>query len=556
MDYHAKRAPSGTDSCTGELIGQVLQDLTPRFAGLTAQMPLVLSAATGTRLPSTDFMDLIDRSRSSIDAWSGGTRLSYIPMQVANFLFENYLRGVVTQYPIFYVPDVVMFFRSVFHNATPGLGPGELASPYEIFIVSLIMAISLTTSARAQQLRANSIATGLFKTAMKHIQSVCTNDLRGLQALLLLCQYVFLNPSVANVWFISGFTTHLSLDMGLHCETPESLQCDPLTVDIRRRVFWCAFEMEIATSGALLQATQFQMDLINVPFPSEVVDSAISREGIDLKAQLTKFPSRRIWIFRQIEAEVVSVLFHRGPLSPQDHGSLDAWMERMEKAIKVWREETHWYSSLNQSHPASQELCLYADIACDYVIITLYRPSHRVRDPVPENLMKAFQASVGVPRGYSKQLNLGFGNSKYVFHPCHHSFSAAVVFLQALERCKEWIYVQYTLDDIESFISVFSSFFSTIAERWPASLRCLQEFERLMVPVRQKYIDFTQNRARTNSLSSGPLTVGRNDDGTAGDEWIYTSTLFPQGAFNMDELSELAFTIPSDWGMEFDLGII
>ena len=533
--------PSGGDNGAADtLIHQVLQDVTPSFCGLTAQMPLVLSAATGTRLPSVE--RLIDRSRSSIDAWSGGTRLSYIPTPVANFLFDNYLRGVVTQYPIFHVADVVKFFGSIFHNTTPGL---DVAGPYEVFIVSLIMAISLTTSARAQQRRANSIATGLFKSAMKHIQSVCTNDLRGLQALLLLCQYVFLNPSMCNVWFISGFIAHLCLDLGLHCETPESLQNDPLTVDIRRRVFWCAYEMEIATSGALLQATQFRWDLINVPFPSEVVDSAISRD---------EFPSRRIWLFRQIEAEVVSVLFHRGSLSPQDNGSLALWSRRMETAIQAWREETYWYSSLKQSHPAAQELCLYADIAYDYVITTLFRPSPRVKDPEPEHLLKAFKCSVGVPRGYSKQQNLGFGSSKYAFHPCHHSFSAAVVFLQALERCKELICVRYSIDDIQNFISVFSNFFSTIAERWPASLRCMEEFNRLMIPIRQKYIDFTQNRVPTNdSLSSEPLIVGRDLGGTAmsGGEWVH----FPQGAFSMDELGELTFTIPSDWA-EFDLGFI
>ena len=554
------------DKRAGTLIDHVLQDMTPNFAGLTAQMPLVLSAATGTRLPSTSTSGFGDWSRRPIDAWSGGTRLSYIPTPVANYLFDNYMRGVVTQYPIFYLPDVVKSFRAVFSPAIPCQEPGDLATPYDAYTVSLIMAISLTTSARAQQLRANSIATGLFKTAMQHIQNVCTNDLRGLQALLLLCQYLFLNPSVANVWFLSGVTTHLCIDLGLHCETSEVLRNDPLTLDVRRRVFWCAYEMEIATSAALLQPTQFQREVINVPFPTEVTDAAIFPQGIDPSGQLTKFPAKRIWLFRQIEAEIVSILFHGGTLPPQDGGSLDLWMQRMEAAIITWEDETVYHTSINKGHPATQELRLYAQIARDYIIVTLFRPSHRVKDPTPENLMKTVQASVGVARGYTMQQSLGFGNSKYVFHPCHHSFSAAIVFLQALERCNEWFCVRYTIGEIDDFISVFSNFFSTIAERWPASLRCLEEFQRLLLPVKQKYIDFLENRARIATSSSipseEPLFMERSNSDAADptrtpqDEWIYTNALFPQGVFNMDGLGEqLKIPIPSDWGMEFDLGI-
>ncbi|GAD92883.1 similar to GAL4-like transcription factor [Paecilomyces variotii No. 5] len=548
------------------LINHVMKDFAPSYAGLTALTPLVHCAVTGTRLPSTSLSGAINSNEhhqnSTIDSVSDGIRLSYIPTAIADFLFENYLKRVVAQNPIFYLPDVVGFFNAVFHHPIDSLEPGTLASPYETYVVSLIMAVSLTTSARTQQLRANSIATGLFKSAMRYIQTVFTNDLRGLQALLLLCEYTFLNPSVANVWFLSGFTTQLCIDLGIHQETLDDQKADPLTVDIRRRVFWCAYEMEIATAGALLRPTQFLSKNINVPFPSEIEDTAISAKGVDPHGKLTKFPSTRIWRFRQIEAEVVSVLFHNGDLSAEDNGALSMWMERMEIAIDTWRDEVKWFSSLNGSHPASEEMCLYADIAHDYIIVTLFRPSTRVKDPTTGNLMKAFIAGVHVARGYWKQANLEFGSSKYVFHPCYHTFSAAVVFLQVLDRCKEAIWLKYSTDEIEDFISSFSKFFATIAERWPAASRCLEEFERLMAPVKRNYIDFTLRKART--VPNGSITnASFSDQGgfllnasAHQDELVDIHTLFPQDVFSHGQLGDLTFTIPTDWEMEFDFGVI
>ncbi|RFU24692.1 hypothetical protein B7463_g11645, partial [Scytalidium lignicola] len=557
--------PSAIASST--LIDRAIKEFTPSFSGLTASIPIVRCAIAGTRLPSTSSSAAINFSEEHpstvLDSGSGATQLSCIPTSVADFLFENYMKRVTPQNPIFYSPDIVRYFNSVFHHPIHSLEPGALATPYEIYVVSLIMAISLTTSARTQQPRANSIAIGLFKNAMQHIQNVCTNDLQGLQALLLLCEYIFLNPSIANVWFISGFTTQMCIDLGFHQETPRDLMADSLTIDIRRRVFWCAYEMEIATSGALLRPTSFLSKHINVPFPSEIEDSAISSAGIDLNGQVTKFPSTRIWKFRQIEAEIVSVLFHNGELSERDNYSLDTWMKRMESAIDNWRDEVHWSLSLKDNDPSSDEMRLYSSIARDYIIVTLFRPSPRVKEPTCENLMKAFVGGVDVAKGYWKRSNLAFGNSKYVFHPCYHSFSSAVVFLQALERCKELICLKYSVAEIEDFISAFSRFFATIAERWPAASRCLEEFERLMAPVKRKYIDFAlNNKAKnvSNELTPSASLMDHSDNTMESllqlDDMMDFHTLFPHDVFNTEEVTRLPFTIPADWQMEFDFGII
>lgn len=558
-----------TDDVIDKILAeQVINDMTPPFLGLTSAVPLVRCAVAGTRLPSTTMPEIADPNEnhpysdpnSTPQSVSG---LSSIPTSVAGFLFENYMTRVVAKYPIFYSADVVACFNSVFHNSSSSLGPKASATPREIYVISLIMAISLTTAARTQQAWANSIATGLLKEAMQHIHSVCTNDIAGLQALLLLLEYTVMDPTAANMWLLSGFTTHACIDLGLLHESLGNQSMDPITKDIRRRVFWCAYEMEVATSAALLRPSIFFNIQTNVPFPAEVEDGSISMSGIDLDGYATKFASRRIWQFRQIEAEIMSVIFHHRDISPSPP-SLGTWLDEIEVKINKWNQEVHWSASLNtDSRKTSQweEMCLYADIARDYIIVTLFRPSPRIKDPTCENLMKAFHAGIRVADGYWKQSNLEFGNSKYVFHPCYHTFSAAVVFLRALQRCKETISATYSLNQVENCIAYFSRLFTTIAERWPAASRCLEEFERLMAPVKREYIDYTIQTARNISQDSsyGHIQAfGDNEDMTRCSAWQLDSIdfgpLLPPGLWDY-ESPELSLAFPIDWNAEFDFGM-
>lgn len=567
----AEKSPlaAATDAGTGTaLADQVMTDITPPFLGLTSAVPLVRCAVAGTRLPSTTMPEMVAPNEHHAQPVSDSapqrvSGLSSIPQHVADFLFNNYMARVVPQYPIFYSVDAVAYFNSVFHHPNSGLPFGAFATPRAIYVTSLIMAISLTTAARTQQTWANSIAAGLLKEAMQHIRSVCTNDIAGLQALLLLLEYTTMDPTAANMWLLSGFTTQACIDLGLHHEDSRAQCMDPITKDIRRRVFWCTYEMEIATSAALLRPSAFFNLSIDVPFPAEVEDSSISVSGIDPDGYAAKFTSRIIWQFRQIEAEVLSVLFHYGEI-PLSYATLEAWMDAIETRINNWNQETHWSASLNTDpRKASQweEMCLYADIARDYVIVTLFRPTPRTKEPTCENLMKAFHAGIGVANGYWKQSNLGFGNSKYVFHPCYHTFSAAIVFLRALQRCKEAISATYSLDEVESFLGCFSRLFTVIAERWPAASRCLEEFERLMAPVKREYIDHTIQNARNISqdLLYGEIpTFPENDDISLGSAWQLDSMdfgpLMAPGLWD-HESPVLSFDVPIDWNAEFDFGM-
>lgn len=544
----------------------VAKDFTPSFLGLSAAVPFARCVVVGSRIPSTRLYGATDidehHPRSIINPLPLGTPLNSIPLDAARYLFDNYMNRVTAQYPIFYSADIISYYNSVFGQSSDNRDCGAEASAYEIYVVSLIMAISLSTAARTQQARANSIASGLFKNAICQIPEVLTNDIRGLQALLLLLQYAFLDPGAANIWLLSGFSSQACIDLGLHRDIYSGAPTTTLDQDMRRRVFWCTYEMEVAVCCGLLRPTSLLSKNVDVPFPSEMEDLAITAIGIDPGGRPSKFTSRRIWRFRQIECEIVSVLFQNEALS-DGTVSLESWMDKMEQAINAWDDEVHRSASLNTDTTLSSqwmEMDLYAYIATPYIIVTLFRPSPRVREPSSQNLMKAFSAAVKVADGYYSQANLDFGNSKYVFHPCHHSFSSAVAFLQALQRCKDTICVLYTLDEVEGFMESFSRLFSTMAERWPAASRCLEEYERLLAPVRKDYHDFVTQRVRTHSISqeTSDLNPMTGFSGGLMDPIIDLDDMFNFGSFfhpsgsSAAEHSWLYSPVPTNWNTEFD----
>jgi hypothetical protein len=240
---------------------------------------------------------------------------------------------------------------------------------------------------------------------------------------------------------------------------------------------------------------------------------------------------------------------------------LEDWVAGTEAAIMDWYHECYRAADANRDavfESRWKEMKLYASIATPYILVILYRPCPRLRQRTTEDLMKAFFAAVQVADGYWRQSNADFGKIKYVFHPCHHSFSSAIVFLQALQRCKPEIAARYTPTEVEEFIQVFSRFFKTIAERWPAATRCLEEYERLLAPVKRDYLNFLAARGKDVSphtamyeplIGDGPYPSTELDE--AFSFWsVFNPASTAEASKDID-----TETMPKDWNSEFNFGM-
>ncbi|KAF2852695.1 GAL4-like transcription factor-like protein [Plenodomus tracheiphilus IPT5] len=511
-DLEAKTGPYRVEKCAfaDSLVNQVMEDITPSFLGVTKARPLLQCVVRGTRLPSkkgpVGANDLDENHPRSIlnPQTTQGLFHSLMPDEVgANTLMQNYLDRVITQYPIYHRNDVTTAFNSIFHKTATTPAEDSIRNRY---IVCIIMAISLTTSARNQVQKANDTAYRLVRHAMQWIPEVATNDIPGLQAILILTQYIFLNPKMADLWLLTGLISQAIIDLGLHQELPNEVSVTPFQRDMRRRLFWCAWEMEIGVCCIFLRPTSLPIRRIEVAFPLEVDDTAITQVSVDLSGRVSKFTQRIICRFRLIEAEIVSVLWHGEDLPPEC-SSLEQWMQKCITAMEEWQGEIYASSNANRDRGLVarwHEMLLYSEIALPYVRVSLNRSSRRVPNPTTQQMMDALVNAVKVADGYLRQAEGEAGKIKYVFHPCHHVFNCALVFLQGLQRCKQEVAASYSWQQVEEWMHVFTRCFSSIAERWAAAKRCLEEYERLLAPIKREYEDFLAQKASLLPLSLRP----------------------------------------------------
>lgn len=224
---------------------------------------------------------------------------------------------------------------------------------------------------------------------------------------------------------------------------------------------------------------------------------------------MSKFTQRIICSFRLIEAEFVSVLWQHEPI-PKEFDSIDSWGQSCIDRICQWQQEIYAAARANQDPGLLarwEEMTLYSDIAVPYVYFMLNRPSKLHPVPTTEQRMIALANAVRIAAGYFKQSEAAPGRIKYVFHPCHHVFHCAIVFLEGLQYCKQEVLTTYSWEEVDESMNVFAECFRSIRERWTAATRCLEEYERTLAPVKKEYMDLYASKASISEITvSQPAT--------------------------------------------------
>lgn len=547
-----------------------MEDITPPFLGVSKARPILQCVVKGTQLPSrkgpvgsTDLDE--NHPRSIINPPTISLFRDLIADENgAKILFENYLERVITQYPIYHRTDVTTAFNSIYPQRASKPGDDSIRNQY---IVCMIMAISLSTHARKNVVKANQQAFQLVRCAMQWIPKVATNDIAGLQAILLLTQYIFLNPSMADLWLLTGLISQSVIDLGLHQELPNDEKISEYDRDMRRRLFWCAWEMEVGVCSIFLYPTSLPIKDIQVKFPLEIDDTAITQHGTVPEGRVSKFTQRIICTFRLIEAEFVSIMWHKEPI-PTEFETLEAWGQSCIDRMHQWQGEIYAAARANQDpglFARWEEMMLYSDIAVPYTYFMLNRPSKRLPVPSTEQRLVAMTHAVKISSGYFKQSEAAPGRIKYVFHPCHHVFHCAIVFLEGLQHCKQEVLSTYSWEQVEESMNVFAECFRSIRERWAAATGCLEEYERSLAPVKKEYMDLYASKASIRALTVPQVVSSSSvNPGALEESCLATAEMGGLPHWNMfnptatsepiEPLNAYAYTTtPRDWNAEFQL---
>ncbi|KAH8169004.1 fungal specific transcription factor domain-containing protein [Sarocladium implicatum] len=221
----------------------------------------------------------------------------------------------------------------------------------------------------------------------------------GVQALVLLAQYLYHHPTFEGVWSAVGVSLRYAVELNLHQEPPSVMTSDPLTVDTMRKAFWVAYMLDRNVSRGLCKPMFLPDGAITVKFPSVMRDEFITTDGVNTSEAHTsasKHVALHIMRFRLIQSEMQSILYDRAP-TPFKPIDLHQWQQEMRLRLDGW------YNSIPARKNASgmkKTVISTFELTYKVGLVDLYRSTPNIAAPSAAQHLEAAVASAQVIRLY------------------------------------------------------------------------------------------------------------------------------------------------------------
>ncbi|KAL4742324.1 fungal-specific transcription factor domain-containing protein [Aspergillus similis] len=111
-----------------------------------------------------------------------------------------------------------------------------------------------------------------YITALQQVPAMCeTRSVENVEAMTLLVVYHLRSASSQGVWYMIGLAMRTAIDLGLHRKANE-INLDPITAQMRRRLFWTVYYLERVVSVSLGRPFSIADRHIDLPLPVDVDD--------------------------------------------------------------------------------------------------------------------------------------------------------------------------------------------------------------------------------------------------------------------------------------------
>ncbi|KAH0836958.1 putative gal4-like transcription factor protein [Fonsecaea pedrosoi] len=401
--------------------------------------------------------------------------LMSLPSHVVNTLVKKYVQRMLPVHPFLYEPTIWEQLDRVLAKIPRAEGGASCSRTvkldYDFLVIYLILSVSTTLGSAkvGQGARCMAFSEALFKEGIRHLSqnAAYPSDMAWIQVTLLILQYASINPKLGNVWILSGFAMRNCLELGLHREVSKSIGLDPLTIDLRRRIFWAAYCMDRSICAALQRPLSIPDPAIDTSVMSMLEDRCITSQGFDHQGQETKKLALR-WIeYRRVQSTIIEVHFQSRLLDPKQ--TWQEWLAVIER--RLWE----WYQS-DLPHDGWTEFALM------HGLVMLHRPSSRVPLPSSTSMSTAFEAACSAAKSCRGQITSGYFPRPWL--AAHHTFEMALVVLFCLRHNFEAIALQFTPNEIFEMTKLFTSNLLTISSQgWTEVSAYAAIYERLLSPL-------------------------------------------------------------------------
>ncbi|KAL4978587.1 fungal-specific transcription factor domain-containing protein [Aspergillus desertorum] len=111
-----------------------------------------------------------------------------------------------------------------------------------------------------------------YITALQQVPAMCeTRSVENIEAMTLLVVYHLRSASSQGVWYMVGLAMRTAIDLGLHRKANE-INLDPITAQMRRRLFWTVYYLERVVSMSLGRPFSITDRHIDLPLPVDIDD--------------------------------------------------------------------------------------------------------------------------------------------------------------------------------------------------------------------------------------------------------------------------------------------
>lgn len=228
-------------------------------------------------------------------------------------------------------------------GAVPVEQPVITSDTPQVPLYFLFIVFGCATSVH-QQLYPAGVSESYQQAAMQYIDVAfaSANRLEALQAMLVLCLFSIMRPTVPGVWYTLSMALRLCIDLGLHCESNNKVT-DGFDLDMRRRLFWCTYMLDRQICVYLGRPFGIPEDSIRVPFFSELDDSLIvSQNNVDYSLMTSpggvksyKYIALAFARVRQIQAEIQRMMFEYTEV-PRRFATFADWFQDVCNRLDEW----------------------------------------------------------------------------------------------------------------------------------------------------------------------------------------------------------------------------
>lgn len=366
-------------------------------------------------------------------------------------------------------------------------------SDVDLFQVRMVLAISLASISRPH-LSTSEIgrsANDFWKLATSSLDRViCGRGLERLQNILMLLQYTLLVPGEGNLWQLSGQAMRFATEIGLYAEPGPGQNYNPLTLDLRRRVFWTCYCIDRLLATVMGRPTGIPDTWITAKLPALVEDRFITanelRSGPMCQLKVSQIQQIRIC---QLQSEVHARLYAPAGQAPPSNQDLATWTWQTYDELRMWRDSFAYPTPLITKE--------WTELQFHIAVVLLFRPSPQRPNPSEEALHVAFH-SAGEAMELVRTMHRDC-SAVFSWLTVHNLFICGLTFINSLreltERCSSqrlcisFVEVFLQIQACSSMLETLSALESGSNERLRnvfemASSNVLHSIEQMTLPMR------------------------------------------------------------------------